>query len=84
MAPVINDKELLEIAAKLLPETDWDNTTWGTWTKAIKAETGRKGKGLFMPLREALTALSHGPEMKLLLPLIGREITLKRLAGEEA
>ena len=37
-----------------------------------------------MPLRQALTASDHGPELKLLLPLIGRERALKRLQGETA
>ena len=46
--------------------------------------TGRKGKELFMPLRLALTASDHGPELKLLLPLIGRDRALKRLKGETA
>ena len=39
----------------------------------MKTATGRKGKELFMPLRQALTGVDHGPELKLLLPLIGRE-----------
>jgi len=50
----------------------------------VKSATGRKGKELFMPLRQALTASDHGPELKLLLPLIGRERALKRLRGEVA
>jgi glutamyl-tRNA synthetase len=32
-----------------------------SWTDAMKAATGRKGKPLFMPLRLALTGLDHGP-----------------------
>ena len=39
------------------------------WTKAVKEATGRKGKGLFMPLRKALTGMERGPEMAALLPL---------------
>ena len=42
--------------------------------------TGRKGKILFQPLRRALTGLDHGPDMGQLLPLIGRDEALKRLA----
>jgi glutamyl-tRNA synthetase len=34
-----------------------------------------------MPLRLALTGLEHGPELKKILPLIGREKTLKRLGA---
>ena len=46
---------------------------------ALKTATGRKGKALFMPLRQALTGLDHGPDMAALLPLIGREPALQRL-----
>jgi len=77
--PSVEDKEYLQIAANLLPVGDWDESTWGIWTKAISAATGRKGKELFMPIRKALTGLEHGPEMKLLLPLIGRDKVLQRL-----
>jgi glutamyl-tRNA synthetase len=49
------------------------------WTSTLKELTGRKGKSLFMPLRQALTAMDHGPEMKDLLPLIGYQNTKIRL-----
>jgi len=72
--------EFLVEAARLLPEEPWDEATWGTWTKAIQAATGRKGKALFLPLRLALTGRDHGPEMKRLLPVIGRRATSARLS----
>jgi glutamyl-tRNA synthetase len=50
----------------------------------VKAATGARGKSLFMPLRLALTGREHGPELALLLPLIGRERAARRLAGETA
>ena len=59
-------------AADLLPPEPWDEATWGAWTKAVAAETGAKGRALFHPLRLALTGPEHGPELKKLLPLIGR------------
>lgn len=80
VAAEVEDAEMLRAAARLLPAEPWDETTWGGWTSAVKAETGRKGKALFMPLRLALTGLDHGPELKSLLPLIGREEALRRLA----
>jgi glutamyl-tRNA synthetase len=67
-------------ARDALPQEPWDDATWGIWTKAIQAATGRKGRELFMPLRQALTGLDHGPELKKLLPLIGRRRTLARLS----
>ncbi|KZL17793.1 Glutamate--tRNA ligase 1 [Pseudovibrio axinellae] len=74
------DKEFVSQAKALLPQEPWDETTWGEWTKAVKGETGRKGKGLFMPLRKAITGLAHGPDLKNMLPFIGREKTLDRLS----
>jgi len=50
----------------------------------LKAETGRKGKALFLPLRRALTGRDHGPDMAALLPLIGRERALARLSAARA
>jgi glutamyl-tRNA synthetase len=84
VTPVIEDAALAAKAAALLPAEPWDEGTWGLWTKAVAAETGAKGRGLFHPLRLALTGLEHGPELKKLLPLIGRDRSLARLKGETA
>ncbi len=82
--PVIDDPDFTRRAAELLPDGELDQESWGIWTKAVRSETGRKGRELFRPLRLALTAREHGPEMKALRPLIGRERTLGRLKGETA
>ena len=71
-------------AADLLPPEPWDQDTWPGFTKAVGAATGLKGKALFHPLRLALTGQEHGPELKKLLPLIGRARALARLKGETA
>ena len=84
VTPVIEDAALATKAAALLPPEPWNEETWGAWTKAVAAETGAKGRGLFHPLRLALTGLEHGPELKKLLPLIGRDRTLTRLKGQTA
>ena len=84
VTPAIADTDFAAKAAELLPPEPWNAETWSAWTNAVKTATGRKGKELFMPLRQALTASDHGPELKLLLPLIGRERALKRLRGETA
>jgi glutamyl-tRNA synthetase len=76
----VEDRPFMSEAAALLPPEPWDATTWKTWTEALKAATGRKGKALFMPLRLALTGIDHGPELAQLLPLIGRQRALERLA----
>ena len=73
------DKKYIKSAMELIPDDPWDENTWELWTSAIKEKTGRKGKELFLPLREAFTGMSHGPEMKLLIQLIGREKILERV-----
>jgi glutamyl-tRNA synthetase len=75
------DPAFLAEAAKLLPMEPWDQTSWGQWTSAVKTATGRKGKALFHPLRLALTGQETGPELSLLLPLIGHAKVLGRLTG---
>ena len=70
--PVIDDEdaEFVAQAMAMLPEVPFDDTTWKTWTGAVKEATGRKGKGLFMPLRKALTGQSHGPDMSATMTLL--------------
>jgi glutamyl-tRNA synthetase len=75
------DAEFLASAARLTNVVAWDADPWHALTTALKAETGRSGKALFLPLRRALTGLDHGPDMKALLPLIGQDRARDRLAG---
>jgi len=84
ITPVIEDADYAAKAASLLPDGELTRESWGAWTSAIKAETGRKGRELFMPLRQALTGQNHGPEMDMVLALIGREKALARLSGQAA
>jgi len=81
IVPVIEDADFAAAAASLLPPEPWNEDTWSLWTKAVKEKTGAKGRALFMPLRLALTGFEHGPELKNLLLLIGREQALARLSG---
>ena len=80
--PVVDDEdaEFIQQAKALLPDGPYDSETWGKWTAEVKEKTGRKGRGLFMPLRKALTGQEHGPELATILPLIGPEKTLARLS----
>jgi glutamyl-tRNA synthetase len=73
------DRAFLATAAETLAGQGWGESPWGTLTSALKEATGRKGKPLFLPLRQALTGHDHGPEMAALLPLIGREEAVARL-----
>ncbi len=82
--PVIEDADHIAKTLALLPEGELTADSWKAWTDAVKAETGVKGRGLFMPLRQALTGQSHGPDMAMLLPMIGREKVVARLEGKAA
>ena len=73
------EDDFLKEAACLLPPEPWDETTWKAWTTAVREKTGRSGKALFHPLRLALTGEEQGPELRDLLPLIGRSRALARL-----
>jgi len=82
--PVIEDAGFLEQALAVLPAEPWDAGIWPKWTEAVKQATGAKGRALFHPLRLALTGQERGPELKELLPLIGRKKAAARLAGKTA
>jgi len=82
-APAADDetRAFLDAAADIAAEVEWGPGVWSALTGALKRRTGRKGKPLFLPLRQALTGHDHGPDMAALLPLIGREAALARLQG---
>lgn len=71
-----DDRAFLAQAAKALT---WGDTPWAALTGALKESTGRKGKELFMPLRQALTGQNHGPDMGVLLPVLGEDTARRRL-----
>lgn len=80
--PIVDDEDrgFISEALGLLPDGELTRESWKSWTAALKEKTGRKGRGLFMPLRKALTGMEHGPDMGAILPLIGREAVERRLA----
>ncbi len=82
--PVIEDEELTSSAAAILPSEPWGENTYSEWVAELKKVSGKSGKNLFHPLRMALTAAPQGPELKTLLPLIGREKAYARLMGKAA
>lgn len=73
------DQAFLRQVADLIPEDTSKGDAWNDWLEKIKKETGRKGKGLFMPIRLALSGKEHGPELKALVNLISKENLVIRL-----
>lgn len=80
----IEDPSFTAAAADLLPPAPWNETTFTTWINSVKEKTGKKGKELFMPIRIALTGMEHGPELPVLLPLLGPEKVKERLLKKAA
>jgi glutamyl-tRNA synthetase len=80
ITPKIEDAAFAAKALELLP-ADYVRDSWQAWSSAIKEATGAKGKALFMPLRQALTGMDHGPDMGALSFLIGRDKIARRLQG---
>ncbi len=74
-----DDRAFASTAADMADGMAWDAEAWKTLTGALKDATGRKGKALFLPLRLALTGMDHGPDMGVLLPLIGQARAVARL-----
>ena len=75
------DRAVLAAAAAAAPGIDWSTDPWHALTGAVKEATGAKGRALFLPLRRALTARDHGPDMAELLPLIDKDQAVARLSA---
>ena len=84
ITPVIEAADVTDAAAGLLPEGEISADIWQPWTKSVAEATGAKGRGLFMPLRLALTGREKGPEIAPLLSFIGRDRIIARLRGDSA
>jgi glutamyl-tRNA synthetase len=76
-----DDAAYLSQAAEVAATLDWATDPWHALTGALKQATGRKGQPLFLPLRPALPGRDHGPDLAALLPLIGRDRAVERLAA---
>jgi len=77
-APAFDEETRAYLAQAVLSFT-WGEDPWKALTAALKEVTGRKGKALFLPLRQALTGRDAGPDMHALLPLIGEVEARQRL-----
>lgn len=73
------DRDFARQAAAVAARLDWSDAPWEKLISELKAATGRKGKGLFRPLRRAITGRDDGPGMANLLPLIDRNEVARRL-----
>jgi glutamyl-tRNA synthetase len=74
-----DDRALVREGAARAATLDWTDDPWRSLTESLKASTGRKGRGLFHPLRLALTGRDSGPEMAGLFERMGLARAVARL-----
>ncbi|MEO8514417.1 MAG: glutamate--tRNA ligase family protein, partial [Ignavibacteria bacterium] len=67
------------LMTKIEPITEITVDNFKPMVSEVQKDTGVKGKNLFMPLRLALTAEEHGPELGLIAYVLGKDEVLKRL-----
>ena len=66
---------------KLTSESDWSAENIQGHIKAIQKEhkkEGVKGKALYMPIRLMLTGVMHGPDLALIMSVLGKDECLRR------
>ena len=72
--------EMMQIFADKMMATEVLNAdAVKTILKEIQKETGHKGKNLFMPVRVAITGQVHGPDIAIVIELLGKELTKERI-----
>jgi len=80
---VMNQEHIIELLnvfkAKLEAIDEIDDEFTKTIFKTLQTETGAKGKGLYMPMRVAITGQCHGPEMGAILKLFGKAKTISNV-----
>jgi nondiscriminating glutamyl-tRNA synthetase len=68
-----------------LKEIPWDSDSAAagckTWVEGASKELGIKGKELYWPLRLALTGSAHGPDLGIILSILGPERVERRLGS---
>jgi len=90
----VDDASVLEVGnavlaahkAGELPALDANDFegSWKKWVKAAGKELGRKGKGLFMPLRIVMTGRMAGPDIPAQLMVLGKADAALQLGGDDA
>jgi glutamyl-tRNA synthetase len=74
-----DERAVVREASTFAPGLDWATGPWKQLTERVKAATGQKGRGLFHPLRLAITGRDSGPEMAGLVERMGKERVIRRL-----
>ncbi|MEA3560252.1 MAG: glutamate--tRNA ligase family protein, partial [Candidatus Omnitrophota bacterium] len=80
---LINDNRFQEVLAVAVDILEGMNKlteeNFKYFITTLRERTKSKGKDLYLPLRIALTGKLHGPELNLVLPVLGKEKCVKRI-----
>jgi nondiscriminating glutamyl-tRNA synthetase len=79
LSDIRNRETLRAILSVLEVSPEITEDTWPSLLSQLEEKTGRRGKGLFAPLRAAVTGKTKGPELAKTLPLLGRERIVNRV-----
>lgn len=80
VGPIIREAgtEFFATALELLDEP---SVNFSNLVSQLQQKTGRKGKAVFFPVRAALTAVLHGPELAKIMELMGLDKVKSRLTA---
>jgi glutamyl-tRNA synthetase len=73
-----SQRVLIRFADLAETQEPWERDAIKAMIQQVQSDTGIKGKGLFMPLRLALSAEQHGPDLGLMAELLGRDACIRR------
>ncbi|MDF9844415.1 MULTISPECIES: glutamate--tRNA ligase [unclassified Paenibacillus] len=85
-AQVLAEPQVPEVLSAFLGKVeateDFTAANMAVLIKEVQKETGHKGKGLFMPIRVALTGQTHGRDLNVTIALLGRNRVIERLKSQ--
>lgn len=85
-AQVLAEPQVPEVLSAFLAKVeateDFTAANMAVLIKEVQKETGHKGKGLFMPIRVALTGQTHGRDLNVTIALLGRNRVIERLKSQ--
>lgn len=81
---ILDDEDVPQVVSlfreKIMQAENLDPETTKGILKSITKELKLGGKKVYMPIRVALTGQTHGPELFYIIPILGRDKILVRLA----
>jgi nondiscriminating glutamyl-tRNA synthetase len=80
---ILKKRQSQKVLEILLNETakteDFNKESFKNIVNSIQEKTGTRGKELYLPIRAALTGQLDGPELVLILPILGKKKIINRI-----